>query len=650
MTTLVADLETDGLLDSVTRLHCLAIGEADGGPITPYCDQKGYAPLSEGLNRLSEAAVTVWHNGVKFDVPVLQKLYPRLKLRGRVTDTLILTRLMFPNVLESDSAAPPHKRLANKLFGSHKLEAWGHRLGVMKGEYTGGWEGWNQEMMDYNVQDVAVTCALLHHCNAQGYSEQAISIEHEFAEIIARQERHGFAFDEARAHALYARLVKRRLELSSELKANFPPWFAPAGVFTPKKDNKRLGYVAGAPVTKIARTEFNASSRHHIADRLKKLRGWEPTEYTPSGQPKIDETILEKLPWGEAKVLAEHFLVEKRIGQLAEGDQAWLKLVRNGAIHGSVNTNGAVTGRCTHSNPNVSQTPKVGSPYGEECRSLYHARKGFLLVGVDLASVELRCLSHFMARWDDGAYGLAVVEGKEEDGTDVHSLNCKALGMDPKTVYVVLGKTQKGRNCAKTFIYAFLYGAGDEKIGTIVGVSDEEIKQFPYKHPKAWESAKKRLRKAGRTPTPLTCGLIVKGGLLKAEFLKMTPALASLRQAVEATAKKRGHLIGLDGRRLHVRSAHAALNTLLQSAGALLAKVATILAIQELNSRGYRWGKDYALVCHCHDELQLEAREDIADEVGHIVVEAMRKAGEFFKFRVPIDGTAKIGRTWADTH
>jgi DNA polymerase-1 len=409
-------------------------------------------------------------------------------------------------------------------------------------------------------------------------------------------------------------------------------------------NNKQRGYVKGVPFTKRHVVEFNPSSRIMIADRLK-AKGWVPLEFTPGGQPKIDETILSKLEWPEAKVLADHFLVEKRIGQLAEGDQAWLRLDTDGSIHASVNTLGAVTGRCTHSNPNIAQVPKVGSAYGEECRSLFVARKGYKLVGVDLAGVELRCLSHYMARYDGGAYGIAVVEGSSKDETDVHSLNAKALGLNPHTIYNVFGKQKTGRDIAKTFIYAFLYGAGDEKLGSIIGVSEEEIERFPETKAGLWRKAFNVSLRDGREPDPVVVAMIVKGGMLKTRFLKQTPALSKLKEAVTEKAKKPRSLIGLDGRVLFVRSAHSALNTLLQSAGAVLAKEATVISWDDLSARGWEWETDWALVAHIHDELQNEAREDIADEVGQTIRQAMRKAGEKYAMRVPIDGNTRSAAT-----
>ena len=358
-------------------------------------------------------------------------------------------------------------------------------------------------------------------------------------------------------------------------------------------NNKTRGYVKGVPTYKVKQIVFNPASRDHIADRLQKVHGWKPTEFTASGKPKVDEDVLQGLDYPQAQTLVEYLLINKRIGQLATGQNAWLKLCRNGRIHGQVITNGAATGRCTHNRSNIAQVPRVGAPYGEECRALFHAPKGYRLVGADLSGPELRCLAHYMAKFDDGAYAKEVVEG------DVHTANQKAAGLP-------------SRNNAKTFIYGFCT-AGPAKIGAIVGGTEAEDE-------------------------------------LINKFLKSTPALKKLREAVSNAVKKNGHLKGIDGRVLPIRSEHAALNTLLQSAGAVLSKKATVILYENLTELGYVWGDDYAFVAHIHDELQIQAREDIADIAGQEAVKAFEQAGEYYDFRCPITGEYKVGQNWAETH
>jgi len=277
---------------------------------------------------------------------------------------------------------------------------------------------------------------------------------------------------------------------------------------------------------------------------------------------------------------------------IVEGKNSWLNMVRDGRIHGEIITNGAVTGRATHRNPNVAQTPAVKVPYGKECRSLFSADRGDVLVGVDVSGLELRMLAHFMSKWDDGAYGREVIDG------DVHTANQLAAGLET-------------RDQAKTFIYAFLYGAGAAKIGSIVGKGAKD------------------------------------GQLLKQRFLEKTPALNQLIRAVQAAAN-RGYLVGLDGRHLRIRSAHAALNTLLQSAGALVCKqwmveVDMMLTQQQLLAKVHQ-------VAWIHDECQFSCDPDIADQFGKLAIDCIRKAGDAFNIKVPLTGEYKIGSSWADTH
>jgi DNA polymerase I-like protein with 3'-5' exonuclease and polymerase domains len=269
------------------------------------------------------------------------------------------------------------------------------------------------------------------------YSKTAIDLEHEVATLCFKIEQNGWPFDVRKATELYSRLAQRREELKVELQGLFDPWEEVDRVVTYKRDNKKLEVKAGDTRTYYKTVVFNPGSRQHIQRCLETKYGWKPEVFTPSGQAKIDEETLKRLEYPEAKKLAEWFLVEKRIGQLAEGDQAWLKLERNGKVHGSYNTNGAVTGRATHSNPNIAQVPSGSAEYGRECRELFGCPPGWKLVGADYSGLELRCLAHYMATFDNGAYGREVVEG------DVHTANQKAAGLPT-------------RNNAKTFIYAFL--------------------------------------------------------------------------------------------------------------------------------------------------------------------------------------------------
>lgn len=648
----IFDIETNGLLDELDRVHSLVIKDADTGEGWSCHDQGWHAyksargfenhSVEEGLRRLQDADEIIGHNIIKFDIEAIQIVYPWFKPKGKVTDTLVISKLIWTNLKDRDFRfRAKHPEFPGQLIGRHGLEAWGWRLGMHKGDYAkemkakglDPWAEWNPSMQDYCEQDVDVTEALVRLIESKQYSQRAIDLEMEFQQIIWLQEKYGFPFNVDHAQELYATLSKRRAELEQELRRVFRHWWAFAGTQRPKRSMRRFienpngkphwrtssetitdpesgrkrkkkvqvrGYyeevTEGVPFCKIKLTEFNPGSRDHIADRLTKLRGWKPKLFGKDGKPTVDDEVLSALQYPEAKLLTEYLMVQKRIGQLAEGKEACLRHVQpDGRIHGQVNTGGAVTGRCTHSKPNVAQTPAVGVPYGREFRECYHAPVGWVLVGADASGLELRCLAHYIARWDGGAYADVILNG------DIHTMNQQAAGLPT-------------RNNAKTFIYAFLYGAGDAKIGSIIGKGAKAGKQ------------------------------------LKSQFLAKTPALAKLVKGVKGAVMSKGYLRGLDGRLLHIRSDHAALNTLLQSAGALVMKQALINLYRSLSSKGLRHGDDYAFVANVHDEFQILVRPQYVDLVMEESVNAIRKAGEDFEFRCPLDGEAKQGRTWADTH
>ncbi|WP_200882043.1 DNA polymerase [Nitrincola sp. A-D6] len=454
-----------------------------------------------------------------------------------------------------------------------------------------------------------VTYSLWKRIEAKQYPDTALRLETRAAWLLAKMERNGFVFDEKKAVTLYSKLAARRNSIKTQLIDTFGSWAVSSDVVRPKrsvcyKDPLRADRTIDAPFTPVTFVEFNPASRQHVAKVLLE-RGWKPTEFTDNGQPKVDETTLSTITAiPEAEILKEYFMLQKRIGQLAEGDQGWLRQVkRDGRIHGSINPNGAVTGRATHSFPNIGQVPSCGAPFGRECRELFTVPRGWLLMGTDMSGLELRCLGHFMAKWDGGAYIQEILNG------DIHTANQMAAGL--------LERSQ-----AKTFIYAFLYGAGDEKIGDIVDALLEPDEKA----------------KVGKS--------------LKNKFLKNTPALKKLRDAVQLAAK-RGWLRGLDGRQVFVRSAHAALNTLLQSAGAIICKLWIVEFERLAQEAGFKhgWDGDYALCAWVHDEMQVACRnQEIADQLGAIAKQAAALVGDTFCFKCPLDSEHGVGASWADTH
>ena len=617
------DIETNGLLEdtkdypALTKVHCIGL-QVDGEEVRSFgghTDEKvrSILPLLEEPD-----VVLIGHNIMDFDLPALQKVYPNFRPRGVVRDLHIISRLLWPEIKKQDFAAlqSDNPAFPKKLIGKHTLEAWGYRLGLQKGTYgkdnPAAWAAWSQEMEDYCRQDIALTTKLWERMKSRCPTEASLELEHEFKKCIRLQEFRGFAFNVKAGQEFYSELASKRHELEEKIRPLFPSW-QESKDFTPKVNNKTRGYVKGVPFKKTWMVEFNPRSHQHIAARLQEQRGWVPTKFTEKHQVAVDEEVLEELmvQWPECKMLLEHFKIEKVIGMLAEGKNAWLKLERKGRIHGAVITNGAVTGRCAHFKPNLGQVAKEGE-LGLRCRELFTAQPGYKLVGADASGLELRMLANFMAPFDGGAYVIVVTTG------DVHTVNQEAAELPT-------------RDNAKTFIYAFLYGAGDKKIGLIIGKGSAD------------------------------------GKLIKIRFLKGLPALKKLREKVQEVVRQKGYLTGLDGRKLHIRSMHSALNTLLQSAGALVVKRATVLFHRAMAERGFLGeaaeaitGNLYyferikewkaGMVVHVHDEFQVLAPEGTEEEIGKLAVASIRQAGEDFKLRCPLDGEFKVGNNWKETH
>jgi DNA polymerase I-like protein with 3'-5' exonuclease and polymerase domains len=624
MRTLFFDIETNALedftnLSDLETVHCLSVYD----PMVPKMVTFAGDSIHRGLTALAEADRIVGHNVIKFDIPALKKLYGFSPPLVKVVDTLVLSRCIFSDLRNEDFG---RNNFDPKLVGSHSLKAWGHRMGkqtkLTYGEEDGAFDHYNEEMKKYCERDCIVTQLLYDYLLTQEPSNQMIAIEHWFAFIISQQERHGFKFDLDKADKLTAKLTSIRAELKDELQQMVAPKVeemkSPAGWTLKIESEDQVEILSAETKVKLKEqlkarglkqtllkeakkqgnkqktTLFNPGSRQQIAAALLDL-GYDLPKEPDATTPKVDEGVLKKIDHPIAQKLLDYLLVQKRLGQLAEGEQAWLKLAKKGRIHGSVNTNGAVTGRCTHSNPNVAQVPACRVPYGEECRGLFGAGVGKKLVGCDASGLELRMLAHYLAFYDGGEYGKIVTEG------DIHTANQQAAGLET-------------RDQAKTFIYAFLYGAGDAKIGDIVGGTARE------------------------------------GQMLKRKFLSNLPALKRLQQDIKRKVENGGTLMGLDGRLLRIRSSHAALNMLLQSAGAVCMKVALIQLFHALGKNRWQHGREYAFVANIHDEFQAEVAPDKAEAFGQLAVQAIRVAGKELKLNVQLDGEYKVGTTWAETH
>jgi len=624
MRTLFFDIETNALEDftnltDLHTVHCLSVYD----PMTSKMVTFAGDSIHRGLQALAEADRIVGHNVIKFDIPALKKMYGFSPPLVKVIDTLVLSRCIFSDLRNEDFG---RNNFDPKLVGSHSLKAWGHRMGkqtkLTYGEEDGAFDHYNEEMKKYCERDCIVTQLLYDYLMKQEPSRVMIGIEHWFAFIIAQQERHGFSFDLDKADKLTAKLTSIRAELKDELQQMVSPKVeemkSPAGWSITLKEEDKIEVLTAETKVKLKEmlkarglkqtllkeavksgnkkktTLFNPGSRQQIAQALADL-GYDLPKEPDATTPKVDEGVLKKIDHPIAQKLLDYLLVQKRLGQLAEGEQAWLKLAKLGRIHGSVNTNGAVTGRCTHSNPNVAQVPACRVPYGEECRDLFGAGVGKKLVGCDASGLELRMLAHYLAFYDGGQYGKIVTEG------DIHTFNMERAGLE-------------NRDQAKTMIYALLYGAGPAKMGEIIGGGAKE------------------------------------GMQLKRKFLDNLPALKKLQDAIQKKVEHGGVLSGLDGRLLRIRSSHAALNMLLQSAGAVCMKVALIQLFHALGKSNWQHGREYAFVANIHDEFQAEVIPDQAEAFGKLAVKAIRVAGVELKLNVQLDGEYKIGNTWAETH
>jgi DNA polymerase-1 len=608
--TLVADLETDGLLDTITKVWLLSIGEPrEPYTIVSYADQPGYPPLAEGFARLATADRVVMHNGMGFDL-----------WAARVAGFAIRWDSIFDTLIAS--------RMAHPTWRAHALADWGIRLGVPKVEHS-EWDKFSPEMVTRCEGDVRITIQVFRKLWPRVRDQlEALELEHMVAVPIALQEANGFRLNVSMAEALTGELRQEQEDAECVLQQTFKPLFVPkltkgTCLKTPKvgKPEGKGKYVAGCSYGAVEYQVFNPASRPQIEMRLKKEFDWKPSKFTDGGRAQLDETILNDLAvkYPAAAKLSRYFRLSKQLGQLADGDNSWLKLVTPaGRVHGRVNQLGAITGRMSHYKPNMAQVDKKDL----RMREVWIPADGWKLVGTDAEGLELRMLGHYLAPYDGGEYGRAVVEGTQEAGTDPHTRVQRAVGLFE-------------RDWAKRLMYAYLYGAGNYKLGLII-----------YEDA---DSAKKPRPKGA----PATLG--------KAARLNLERGIVGLDQLVYQVKKAhatRGWLRGLDGRRITTRSQHSALNTLLQGAGAIVMKKAlalfhfmgTLDGIPSYVSDDRLSTMHFAYCANVHDEVQLEADPNLATDFGKRFAHSITLAGECLGLRVPLGGTFAVGDNWKETH
>jgi DNA polymerase I-like protein with 3'-5' exonuclease and polymerase domains len=611
----IMDIETNGLLHELDCVHCIVLRDVETGEVHSCADQDGYLPLQRALDLVSKADQLVGHNLINFDIRALKKVYPGLTVRSDcdIVDTLILSRVLWPELEPVDDQKFCY--IDKKYRGRHSLAAWGERLGVAKIKFkeeqkkdkkvTNVWAEWSKAMQTYCEGDTLVSLKLHEYFLTQELDQRCYELEHEFAKVMALQEEFGFPFNERAAFALVNTLKARRAELDSQLQDVFPPIV-----------EERISTKTGRPL-KSKVTVFNPGSRPQTADRLRQLYPEITFEETEKGNPKVDDDVLEILgeKYPEAKVLAEYQLLNKRLGQLADGKEAWLKHCRlygDGRIHGQVVTNACISGRCSHRSPNMAQVPSVGHAFGAECRALFYAPDDWLLVGTDASGLELRALGAWLAHFDGGEYAKLV----STESFDIHTYNAKLFG-----IFSGEGDIPKAtRDLSKRLIYALLYGAGAKKVGSVIDISAAEQDQY--------EIGKRTIE----------------------TFYKNLPAIKKLKDKIDERITTKGYLIGIDGRHLQIRSRHSALNQLLQSTGAISVKKATTILYNDLNQAGLRWGIDYAFVAHVHDEIQALVKPEYIQVFKDMSIDSFRKSGEYFKLLCPFTGEAREGKNWMETH
>lgn len=610
---LVFDTESDDLLIDASCIHCVCVEDLNSDRKWAFDNQP--ASLKQAYELLLTAARIVGHNVVMHDIPLLERLVGRrfgLPPLPKAIDTLLISRLMYPDKVKNP-------------IGGHSLEDWGYFLKCRKTQHT-DFSKFSPEMLAYCGNDTTVGKRIyLYQRPRMVAFKNAIRLEHEVAEIIGKQIQNGVEVNDARLASLQTEIASRRLTSLTKLQSIFPAktlemktpeyYFVTAdpNIRFPTKKAARLAHYASNELSDGPNRRkilpFNPNSNTQVAEALMS-KGWSPKTKTATGAPQVDKKVLEGLTHiPEAAMLLEYSVLDKRRSQAEEWFKKRRVTARGVRIHGGVTTNGCVTGRMSHSKPNMN-VPKVGKPLGRECRACFGPRLAWKQVGCDAKGLEARMLANRMWKYDNGAYAKIVLTG------DIHTTNMAALGFstDPNDP-----NFKANRDTTKTWYYAYSYGAGDGKLGSII-------------EPKSSLSRQKKV-----------------GAESRARFMRGMPAMAKLTAAIKAEAQK-GYLTGLDGRRLPVRSDHASLNTQLQSDGAIVMKVALVLTNASITQKHGPHGGKWAFMLNVHDEFQIECIPGIADDIGKIAAAAIEKAGVVLGIKVPLGGDYKVGNDWAECH
>jgi DNA polymerase I-like protein with 3'-5' exonuclease and polymerase domains len=675
--TLLFDVETNGLLKQLDRVHCLAIKEYETGRIWRFRRNDKVNDINLGVKMLMQAKTVVGHNIVAFDIPAIKKIYPWFQVKGKIRDTLVMARVCFSDIKDMDFRMVKAGKMPAYMVGKHNLDAWGMRVGLYKGDYkkqciSNGidpWAFWNQDMDDYCLNDVEVT-ALLWRKILQDKTKLNpfwIGIEHRIHDLCAYMEENGVYVHVDEAERLVEQLGQEDEALNQQCVLEFGKWYAPdkkwqvaskwdsplakakkykapreeygednsraiwGDVVLPKrsinyKDPLRADRTEGAPFCPIKLKEFNPNSRDQIIDRFDMIFQWEPDEYTDTGRPTVDDEVLRSLKEDIpiADDLAELFYLKKRLGMLKTGKSSILNRVEpDGFIHCHINVGGTVSGRCSHINPNLSQITKVKTKKIDGKSVILKGRDG-------RHGWEFRNL--FGVPPVEAGLGEWLQHGADLEGIELRCLAHASYKYDNGFLAELILEgdihtynqnmwEMELRDDAKTGIYALIYGGGDPKLGLI------KLKRGTLAEKKA------------------------AGAWMRAQLDTKLPGLAKATNEAKSEAR-RGKMVGFDGRILLPRSQHSALNLKLQNMAAVIAKLWLVKYEEKMIEAGYRhgWDGDFVMMLFSHDEKQVAIRPELRDISKAISTEAATEAGKELGFMLPVDSDHKFGYRWSETH
>lgn len=613
---LVFDLEADGFLDTATKVWCWA-ALVDGEEVSGR-------DIGELLDLLDSAELLVGHNIIDYDLPLLRRLYgwePEIRRWGdeegkRVFDTVVASRLMWPDI-------PPPKGWVGKSV-PHSIEAWAIRLGGERKVPIDDWSTWDPEFLVRCRADARITSHLYQYIQEEieRYPDWAfpLEIETEVAFIIQQQIENGWRLDIPLAKKHLNTLISEADRIEAEIRPVLVPKVEQAGATNSKPFKKNGEYSArtlarfpggevGGPYTPVDFVEPSLSSTKDLIHQLM-LFGWEPTEFTPTGLPKLGkeqkEELDEKIEHPIGKGLALWTKLKHRQGQM----EGWLaKLRPDGKVSAVAVPCGTNTGRMRQhvivNVPKVNRDKVTGEfqyypegkvLFGTEMREVWIPDDGYVQVGYDSKSCQLRILGHYMK---DEGYNEAVTTG------DPHQRTADLGGI-------------ANRDIAKNAIYALIFGAGDAKLAQTAG----------------FKTARE-------------------GKKLRAQLLKGMPKLGKLMDDV-ARASRKGWLRGLDGRKLTIRGEHAALNLLIQGGEAVFMKVLTCILHAKLRALGWTKGDQpiYKKVGDFHDEAQQIIKDDekYIELFRELTIQSCREANELLGLTCPQEVDISVGRSWKETH